>query len=217
MLCLACAERPGRPLCLGCARDLEPGPTTHLPAGMVVVAAYRHRGAARRLVHRLKYQGLTAGADVLGAAMARSVPAAATALVPVPRAWSRRLRTGVDPARQLAARVGALTGLPVIDALEAGWWWGHHAGTPRRARSEARFRPLRPIPFGAVLVDDVVTSGATLVAARAVLGRHVRLGLAATSPGTLRVRGEDDDPDAGEDAWRRSRTENRLRGTPSRT
>jgi hypothetical protein len=48
------------------------------------------------------------------------------------------------------------------------------------------------------VVDDVVTSGATVTAARVALGGDLRLGMAATSPGTLVGRGEDDHPYLGE-------------------
>jgi predicted amidophosphoribosyltransferase len=182
-----------------------------------VYAAFRHQGAARRLVHRLKYQGLVAAADVLATAMTRVLPPGATALVPAPRALIRRLHAGVDPARILAHRVSVRTGLPVVDALGAGWWWPRHAGADRGARSAPRFVARHPIPSGAVVVDDVVTSGATVAAARVALGAHLRLGMAATSPGTMVGRGEDDHPYAGEpepreDVWRVGRMEDQSGG-----
>lgn len=104
-----------------------------------------------------------------------------TALVPVPRALVRRFRYGSDPAARLATLIGKEADLPVVDGLRAQLWWPAHAGSDRTSRTAPKFGLARPVPRGAALVDDVLTTGATLAAAAAVHG--IRMGLTATRAG----------------------------------
>jgi predicted amidophosphoribosyltransferase len=176
-------------LCAACLSQLGSGRTTRTAGGVMVWAALLHSGPARLLVHRLKYDGLVAAADVLAAAMIDIVPQSAAALVPVPRAMVRRWVHGVDPARALAHALGRRCALPVVDALRGAAWWPRHAGRGTRSRSAARFHAIcEPHPSW-VLIDDVLTTGATIDAAAAALGSVVRMAIAATSPG--RVAGWD--------------------------
>jgi hypothetical protein len=98
------------------------------------------------------------------------LPPGTTCLVPVPRARVRLWRYGVDPALELARALGRFTGLPVKRALAAAWWHRRRAGVSGAARGVPRFRACTAVPAGAVLVDDVVTTGATLGSAAAALG-----------------------------------------------
>ena len=157
------------------------------PGGLLVSAAFAHHGAGRVLVHRLKYQAMPAAGAVLAAGMATAVPEAATALVPVPRARVRTWRHGIDPASWLAQSLSRRTGLPVVAALDAGWWWPRHAGRGDAARSAATLRGDGWGEPGWVLVDDVATSGATLDTAAAALGKAVHLCLVATAPSRMRT------------------------------
>lgn len=184
--CTSCGSLAGAPLCDGCRRLLGPGRRFLTPGGLLVAAAFAHHGTGRVLVHRLKYQALVAAAEVLAVGMVAALPPAATALVPVPRARGRRWRYGIDPARWLAQAVGRQTGLPVITALDAGWWWPRHAARGDAARSRVVFRPRARADPGWVLIDDVATSGATLDAAAAALSGAVHLGLVATAPSSMR-------------------------------
>ncbi|MDJ0961589.1 MAG: hypothetical protein QNJ88_13105 [Acidimicrobiia bacterium] len=187
MLCLACAGQWGWPLCRACRVDLRPGPQFILDGRILVAAAFHHHGAARRLVHRLKYGALVDAARVLATAMAPHLPRGATTLVPVPRAIGRRIRHGIDPAVALASELSRITGAPIVHCLGPSLWWPRHATQPAARRRLVRFRTLRPVPSGAVLVDDVVTSGATLLAAQRALG-GVAMAVTATSPGPGRIR-----------------------------
>lgn len=167
MICLACGvlgEVAGG-LCRSCTASLAAAPDRRLEGGLVVRSAFAHRGAARVLVRRLKYEGIRRAALPLAAAMAARLPPGAAVLVPVPRVRLRRWRYGVDPARELAGALASLTGLPVAEPLEVGWWSPPRAGRERSARSAPSFGGRQPLPAGAVLVDDVVTTGGTLVAA----------------------------------------------------
>jgi predicted amidophosphoribosyltransferase len=139
----------------------------------------RHEGPARRLVHRLKYRGDPAAARVLAAAVAPLLPADTTALVPVPRAQLRGWRYGVDPALELARALSG-PGLVVATVLRAGWWWPGHTGRDVEGRRPPRFYPVDAVPSGSVLVDDVVTTGATLRAASRALGGTICRAVSAT-------------------------------------
>jgi predicted amidophosphoribosyltransferase len=133
-----------------------------------IKAAALHTGRWRQLVHRLKYRAdLGAGAE-LAALMAALSDDTWSCLLPVPRARVRRLRYGIDPARWLAGRVAEIVGIAVVDVLRPQWWWPPHAGAV--TRRPPGFYTVDEAPAGALLVDDVVTTGATLGAASAVTG-----------------------------------------------
>ena len=192
-----------RPLCRSCDADLVPGPRWRLASGMLVAGALGHRGAARRLVHRLKYQGLVEAADLLARFMTPLVPSKTEALIPVSRARLRRVRYGIDPAVELARAMSRRTGIPVHRTLVAPLWWPRHAAQARDGRNPPRFRALHDRGRKAVLIDDVATSGVTLEAASGALGAGFRHGIVATAPGRVSVPVTSE---AGEVAWRYDRT-----------
>lgn len=183
--CLACASRAAvrGPLCFGCAVGFARGGARRLAGGVLVHSAFVHQGTARLLVHRLKYGAHPAAAAFLAASMTRVLPAGAAALVPVPRARLRLWRYGVDPALELASALGRTTGLPVARALAPSWWHRRRAGAGGVERGMPRFRKRACVPAGAVLVDDVVTTGATLAAAAAALGGPLPAVTATAAPG----------------------------------
>jgi predicted amidophosphoribosyltransferase len=147
--------------------------------GVLVRPAFVHEGVARSLVHRLKYDASPTVSRVLAAAMVPLLPVDAAALVPVPRVTARRWRYGVDPARELATAMAGRSGLPVVHALRPAVWVARRAGPRGRLRGQPRFAAVRSAPGASVLVDDVVTTGATLATAAGVLG--VRRAVVATA------------------------------------
>ncbi len=180
MPCLCCRLPTRGVLCTPCRSGFRPAPDRLLPGGLGAHPAFVHEGPARRLVHRLKYEGLVEAAMLLAGPMAHRLPVAAVALVPIPRVRWRRLRYGIDPAATLAALLGRLTGLPVVDALTPSWTGPVHAGRRRGRRRPPRFgRRVDPGP-GVVLIDDVVTTGITIVAAAKTVGGGVAGAVTAT-------------------------------------
>ncbi len=169
--CRAVAGR-GRPLCGSCRRRLRPlGPAA---ASASVWAAVAYEGPARDLVGALKFRGALALADSMAALMAAAAPAERLrgALVPVPLHPARRRRRGFNQAELLARALGRRTGLPVSDCLVRGGSNLRQVGRGRvgRLAGPAGSVGVRgPVPARAVLVDDVVTTGATLAACFAAL------------------------------------------------
>lgn len=167
MLCCVCGA-PGAALCGRCRSSLEPAGRRRIGSGLVVRSAWLHAGPARRMVHLLKYAGLASAARSLAEPMAALLDDGARVLVPIPRALGRLWRHGVDPARELAVALGRLTGLPVMAALHRPLHRPARAGSAPTPGAPPPFRLRRPVS-GAVLVDDVVTTGSTLAAAHRAL------------------------------------------------
>lgn len=180
MFCLGCTSPSADGLCALCRGQMRPAPAMVIAGGVLVNAAFTHEGAAKRLIHALKYHRVEAAVAPFAIALLPRVPETATALVPVPRAWSRKIRYGVDPARVLAGALSRLSGVPVVEALYAPPWWPRHAGATRARRAPVRFIPRQRVDGGAVLLDDVVTTGRTVAAAAMALGGRPSLVLAGT-------------------------------------
>lgn len=179
MLCLACAA-PESPLCWACASQLHAA-TPRVSHGLMVHSAFAHTGAGVRLVHNLKYRRSMSAGALLAAEMARRVPAGTKLLVPVPRVLVRKIAYGIDQTAVLARMVGEHLDLPVVDALSAGVWQRRLAGVSRTRRHRPRFRATATVR-GAVIIDDVLTTGTTLGVTADTLGRsNVVAAVTATS------------------------------------
>jgi len=167
VLCQVCC-RPSRGfVCPDCLHDLRPAPERILEGGARLVAAFAHEGAARRLVHCLKYQGLTPYADLVVEMIVDRVPA--LPIVPVPRAWTRQVLFGIDPAREIGLRLAGVLGVPLWDLLSPPIHSRRRAGGIH-SRPAASFGVRNPPRGRYVLVDDVVTTGATVRSATNSLG-----------------------------------------------
>jgi predicted amidophosphoribosyltransferase len=183
MLCVACA-RPGWPLCESCQRGLIVA-HDRITSGIPVGVAFEHRGTAVRLVHNLKYRRSLAAGQLLAQAMAPRVPAGATVLVPVRRSLVRRVVFGIDQASVLARQISAIVELPVADVLRPPMWWSQRAGAPRSERRPIGFVAASSLPDGAVLIDDVLTTGSTIVSAGHAIGPSKYSSLVATAAGMM--------------------------------
>ncbi len=192
-VCCAGCDLPDLDLCDPCSAALRPKPRSRrLEGGLDVRSALVFDGVPARVIRAFKEDGRTSLAAQLGGALRGAWPPGTEAVpVPVPTTRSSMRRRGYSPVA-LACR-------------RAGW---HPCGLLRVTRSTADQRALgrderaanlagvmtvdrraaaRLAGRSVVLVDDVVTTGATLSeAARALFEAGVHVAGAVTIASTPR-------------------------------
>jgi len=160
-LCARCLSR-GREA-VGCAR--------HPWAQVWPALVYDERAAL--LVHALKYGGRPGLAEALAGPLARALPPASAVdlVTAVPMHPARRRERGYNQAWRLAARLASRLGAPAIEDVLA-----RVRPTPSQARLDPAARrlnladafrvtePRRYRDRRVLVVDDVLTTGATLEA-----------------------------------------------------
>lgn len=163
--------------CPACSVELEPNAPSSLD-GLQLLAPYRHAGAIRDAIHRLKYQNRSDYARRLVASVfPRRRPAAldGVTLIPVPLHPCRLIERGYNQSALLARALGSRWALPVrYGSLLRTVSTDSQVGRDRAARA-ANMRDVfaAPLASGALcrawLVDDVVTTGATAASCRSAL------------------------------------------------
>ena len=182
LLCAGCFERLRRldgPVCELCGAP-RPQPEERCRecrsrrlAFASARAAVAYDDALRGFVGAWKERGVR-GAAPLAAGLVIGVvlrPEVA-ALTYVPPDPDRALRRGHHPPERLARELGRRWQLPVVPLLARTAGSRRQRGLPRAQRQAnvaGAFRALGPAPPTLALVDDVYTTGATVLAAAAVL------------------------------------------------
>ena len=183
--CAGCG-REGHALCPGCLPavrvrvELPAGTPLGLPDGPPDPLAQLEwcapfAGTVRRALHALKYAGERRLARPLGEAVAARwarAGAGGSLLVPVPVHETRRRERGYDQAELIAAWAADALGVPMLPLVARSRATAPQFRLDRRHRATNvadafAVRPggaARVARRGVVLVDDVVTTGATLAA-----------------------------------------------------
>ncbi len=169
--CDAARSAGERLLCGACAGLLRPR-----RALRGVATALSYEGLGARLVQRFKYLGRSdARAALADLVTARCAELRFDVVVPLPRHAERIRALGRDPvydfARELARRLGRpLAGSALLRVRETRSQTGLSIAERRANVTDAFLaRPAALIGLRALLLDDVVTTGATLRSARAAL------------------------------------------------
>jgi ComF family protein len=131
------------------------------------------------LIHLYKYSGMKPLARHMSHYLERIVPCDETfdAIIPVPLHWRKRWERGFNQSELLARFLGNSRGIPVWNALRrkrATTTQASLASAGRRRNVAGAFEVIpSPKIAGArlILVDDVMTTGATASACAAVLKR----------------------------------------------
>jgi len=163
-------------VCGSCLRDPPPFQATIAP----LVYAF----PTDRLLQRIKYGGRLALADWAGATLAAAVRGALAArkpadcpdrIVALPLSEPRQRERGFNQARAIAVRAARATALPLAAPLRRIPGGAPQAALPwaERRRNVRGAFALRADVRGAriALVDDVMTTGATLAEAASTLAR----------------------------------------------
>ncbi|WP_346838642.1 ComF family protein [Microbulbifer sp. SAOS-129_SWC] len=197
--CLLCGDTCGHDsgLCQPCQRELPqlgdacqrcalplppaahtcPGCLQHPPAFASARAAWHYAFPVGQLIQRFKYRGdLAAGFSLARLAAPRLLPPddAPDLLLPLPLHWRRYWQRGFNQAQVIAAELSRQWHIPLAPRLLRKTSAGHRQQQLNRAQRlrnlEHSFTVRGPVAGMHIgLVDDVITTGATLEAASRAL------------------------------------------------
>ncbi|MBI3336657.1 ComF family protein [Candidatus Peregrinibacteria bacterium] len=148
-----------------------------------IVAAGSYAGAPllRRAIYTWKYGRVKGMGEELGKLLIDVVPilyadTKKCVLCPVPLHWSREFYRGFNQAEQLATILSDSANIPMVRCLRrmrATGFQARRRGIERRQSMSDMFRcALNPMPSHIILVDDIMTTGATMDACAKELKAH---------------------------------------------
>ena len=191
--CACCGEvlvRGERQVCLDCLANLsatafsamDDNPVERRLVGRIPLVHataiyYFHKGdAVRNAVHAMKFHGNTELCLMMGRQMGLNLLASGRfddveMLVPVPLHWIRRLWRGYNQSELLCRGIGEVLNVPVCTGAVVRHRYTRQQslehGRNRANNVEGAFRMRKPEKLAGkhiLLVDDVLTTGATIAA-----------------------------------------------------
>ncbi|HTM51351.1 MAG TPA: ComF family protein [Bryobacteraceae bacterium] len=159
-------------------------------------------GALRELIHLLKYEGMKPLAGPLGEYLWRALPVDEKfdAVVAMPLHWRRRFQRGFNQASVLAGGIARRRKIPLLSAVRRVRATRSQTGLTNAGRRQnvsgafrtARGRPLEGMRI--LLVDDVMTTGATGSACASALKRAGALSVTLLTLARVDRRAAGSDP-----------------------
>lgn len=153
-----------------------------MPLAGVVSAGGYGSDYLRRGVHWLKFRGVTAVAKPLSALLAEVLPLVAplpslqkqAVLMPIPLHARRQRERGFNQSVEIVRALSQQTGIPIADSLvKAKVTWAQtdlpHDMRQKNIAEAFALKESLPHKRYILLVDDVTTTGSTLMAAAHVL------------------------------------------------
>jgi ComF family protein len=179
--CVSCS-REGSWLCHVCEKELVP--LCSKPDEKTLALCQYDQPLVRPALHGLKYEGVGELAEELVrvawpcvAEEVKTFCTGAAGLVPIPVHAKTYKERGYSQAQLLASALSARLGIPVVEDVLKKTQAGTQVGLGRADRLARHSFQAVHLPENLeamILVDDVLTTGATLAACREVLGENVR-------------------------------------------
>lgn len=206
--CMICeASLPDSPgVCDSCWDDIEVWDSELHAVGFEhefdqIVILYQFNDCIRSLIHALKYRGKTLPGQIFGEALGQRIAGLVepdTVIVPVPLHSAKTRARGYNQSEIIARATGRVSGLQVmanaLKKVRATPTQTHLGVLEREYNVRGAFRVRRPASIEGqkiFLIDDVITTGATLNACvqalRSAGAQCVSVGAVASPP-----FGEDD-------------------------
>ena len=165
---MVCAAR-ARGICGRCKSRLTPPVVPPLLAIESTAVLCSYEGVGADLIRAVKYQNRRQAIAPMIDALLPSLGFDVDAIVAVPSNPQRVRERGYDLTATLARRISGAIEVPVIDPL-VRVTADSQLGQGRQARQEVEFRATGAVPERILLVDDVITTGATAIACAITLG-----------------------------------------------
>ncbi|MBZ0265049.1 ComF family protein [bacterium] len=175
--CLACGRddqlRDGQ-VCERCLNSLVSTVPFEKPKQLdSLIIGFAYNDTLRPIIHHYKFHNGTSLANLLASKLADrlkelNLKFEDSVLIPVPDHPARRRERGYNPSELLAKALGEKIGVIHSSKLTVRYRYGHHQSlmTPDKREKLAKdaFQALPPpnSDFRAVIVDDVIRTGATL-------------------------------------------------------
>lgn len=173
--CGASIELGSSILCRWCALRVYPD-GERIIHGKRILTGFHHSGVLREMILRLKFGGERKLAGIIAELAVtgwKAVPRRGDIVIPVPSTAGRMRQRGYNQTRLIAGRVASLTGAVCMNLLLRSRGESQ-VGLSAEDRSENikgkfSFAGKRALPNRTWLIDDVMTTGATILECIAVL------------------------------------------------